>query len=108
MYAIDSNYSRKTIEELSEDVDKHCPERCVKFIVGNKCDLVNERQVTWEDGSQTAESCGIEHQFEASALQGQRDTVVAVFNELITQLVKTDPNPKKRMSLQRLSRNLDS
>ena len=63
----------------------------MKILVGNKCDLVSERQVTWEDGVTTAEACNIELQFEASALPDKRDTVESVFREVILTLVKSNP-----------------
>lgn len=33
-----------------DEVDKHAKESVNKILVGNKCDLVEERKVTFEEG----------------------------------------------------------
>ena len=41
------------------DIDKFAKEGVFKILVGNKCDLIDKRQVTKERGKQLADSYGI-------------------------------------------------
>ena len=39
------------------DIDKFAKEGVFKILVGNKCDLIDKRQVSKERGKQLADSC---------------------------------------------------
>lgn len=49
-----------------EDIDKYAKENVLKFLVGNKCDLKEKREVPYEKGKELANEYGIKF-FETSA-----------------------------------------
>lgn len=56
------------------------PPNMVKLLVGNKCDLINERQVEQEEASEFAKQHGMAH-IETSALESTN--VNTAFNMII-------------------------
>jgi GTPase SAR1 family protein len=50
-------------------LEQHAPRDINKVLVGNKCDLVKEREVTDQMGQEAAEEYGLEF-FETSAMTG--------------------------------------
>lgn len=83
VYAINSLDSMKSVDMHNSDVDQNCHEKVLRFMVGNKCDLDNDRHVAWDDAQQRAEDLDIPNFFETSANQDKRDTVVELFNEVV-------------------------
>lgn len=65
------------VRELADDNMTIC-------LVGNKCDLESERQVTTEEAQQWAQENGIEHFVETSAKTG--DNVVQAYSEVAEQI----------------------
>ena len=61
-------------------------------LVGNKCDMEEERQVTMEEGRELAQECGLMH-FEASAQEGIR--VQHIFTEMAARLAKSNQQTVK-------------
>ncbi|GIQ80832.1 small GTPase superfamily, Rho type [Kipferlia bialata] len=62
-------------------------------IVGNKCDLTNQRQVETDEGKKLAESFGVPH-FETSARD--RTNVVESFTELVREIWKLSGSSDKQ------------
>lgn len=65
--------SRESFEGLTSwvrEVEKHVPKEIPRILVGNKCDMVVEREITTEEGKELADKLGMEY-IETSA----RDSV---------------------------------
>ena len=91
MYSIDSVQSLKSIDEHCVNVETHCSDQTIKFLVGNKCDLENDRHNFWEDLETKAEKYDIQHIFETSAIRERSDTVKALFEEVVRELAHKAP-----------------
>jgi Ras-related protein Rab-1A len=59
VYDITDKQSFKDIENWLSEVEKYASESVVKLLVGNKCDLESQRQVTYEQGKEFADSLGV-------------------------------------------------
>ena len=65
----------------------------VKMIVGNKCDLDNERRVNFDELIELASNLNIESYYETSATSvHHRGTIVAVLNDVIRKLAEIPVN----------------
>ena len=65
----------------------------IKMIVGNKCDLDNERRVNFDELIELASNLNIESYYETSATSVQhRGTIVAVLNDVIRKLAEIPVN----------------
>ena len=65
----------------------------VKMIVGNKCDLDNERRVTFDELTELANSQNIESYYETSATSVRhRGTIVGVLNDVIRKMADISMN----------------
>ena len=58
-YDITDKQSFRDIENWLAEVEKHANEKVNKLLVGNKCDLESQRQVTYEEGKKFADQLGI-------------------------------------------------
>lgn len=58
-YDITDRQSFRDIENWLTEVEKHANEKVNKLLVGNKCDLESQRQVTFEEGKAYADQLGI-------------------------------------------------
>lgn len=59
VYDVTSQESFEHIEEWMSEVDRYANENTTKLIVGNKADLVDQKQVAEEDARKFAEKLGI-------------------------------------------------
>ena len=83
MYSVDSPYTFKTVDYYMNMIDKFCDnENALKFLVGNKCDLFEDRRVTYDDLIDTAEEYGIKG-YETSTMPGFRGTVDDLFKDIV-------------------------
>ena len=72
------------------------------MLVGNKCDLENNRLVTFEELQDFAQEKGIESYFETSATSVKhRATIVAVLNDLIRKLAELPLNQSQKVKLKK-------
>ena len=69
VYDITDKDSFLNINFWMENIKKNAPENVKLILVGNKCDLANERKVTIEDGENKARNYNIKF-FESSAKDG--------------------------------------
>mmetsp|Transcript_62907 Transcript_62907/g.73195 ORF Transcript_62907/g.73195 Transcript_62907/m.73195 type:complete len:210 (+) Transcript_62907:39-668(+) len=58
-YDITDKQSFRDIENWLSEVEKHANEKVNKLLVGNKCDLESQRQVSYEEGKKFADQLGI-------------------------------------------------
>ena len=73
VYAINNEFTFNEMQDFVETVDEYCPPDCIKVLVGNKCDLENERKVEYADALDQAKIFKVSKFFEASAKK--KDTV---------------------------------
>ena len=59
VYDITDSNSFEHVKSWMNDIDKFAKEGVFKILVGNKCDLIDKRQVPKERGKQLADSYGI-------------------------------------------------
>jgi len=59
VYDLTDRQSFKDVENWLGEVSKHASENIVKLLVGNKCDLESQRQVTTDEGREFANSLGV-------------------------------------------------
>ncbi|CAH6723546.1 ras-like protein 1 [[Candida] jaroonii] len=92
VYSIDSRSSLDELASFYEQIQRVKESDNVPIlIVGNKCDLENERQVSYEEGKQLAESFNCKF-FETSAKQ--RINVEESFYELVRNVRDKNKPPK--------------
>jgi Ras-related protein Rab-2A len=72
VYDITSRDSFKYLRGWLEDIHQNAGGELVIMLVGNKADLEESRQVTWEEGEQFAKENGIDCFVEASAKTGEK------------------------------------
>lgn len=81
---------RETFENIAvwmKQINENIGSDILKVLVGNKCDLEDQREVSEKEGKDAAAEYNI-HFFEVSALSNKN--VVEVFNYLTEELIK-DP-----------------
>ena len=89
-YDITSKASFDSVEKWIADARELRSDDCLLFLVGNKSDLEQQRQVSFEQGQTYAKEKGI-HFLETSARNGQN--VKPLFNELAKNLTGIDTTP---------------
>ncbi|NGX27333.1 MAG: hypothetical protein K940chlam6_01267 [Chlamydiae bacterium] len=101
MKSLKSNGTRKkTFESIAnwhEDITKSIKSKygTTGFVLGNKKDLANEREVNFDEAEQVAKGLNLQY-FETSALTGEN------VNDSFFQIAKKLLDLKKLMKLQRL------
>ena len=89
VYDITNRASFLQIQGWVDDIKDDAKEDITYVLLGNKCDLEDERQVTFEEGSELAATIGIPF-FETSAKDGI-NTREAFLNLALKIVKKTDP-----------------
>ena len=74
------------------EVRQHASPNIVKILVGNKCDLKDQRQVSYEEGKQFAESLGMQF-LETSAKD--KINIDEAFMTLTKAILPTVPENKR-------------
>ena len=85
VYEIDKRESFEHITRWMEDIKKNAPKNVLMILVGNKCDLEDNREVSQEEGKEFAEKNGMKF-FETSAKTGQN--VEEVFKQGVEIIAK--------------------
>merc|ERR1711976_151061 len=60
VYDITDRSTFTDIENWLNEIQQHASPDVTKLLIGNKCDMVNERQVTYQEGKDFAESLGMQ------------------------------------------------
>ena len=92
VYDITDKESFEKINFWMENIKKNAPENVKLILVGNKCDLANERKVTIEDGENKARNYNIKF-FESSAKDGTN--VNELFFYLANEIYQDDKTKGK-------------
>ncbi len=87
VYSVISPYSYRDVDWYMEHIAQKCSEKDVlKFLVGNKCDLEEERRITYEDLLDKAEEHKCNGSFETSTTLEFRSTLDDLLQKVIEQL----------------------
>ena len=92
VYDITDKESFEKINFWIENIKNNAPENAKLILVGNKCDLANERKVTIEDGENKARNYNIKF-FESSAKDGTN--VNELFFYLANEIYQNDKTKEK-------------
>ena len=87
MYQINNGNTFKSVDEHMDNVEQMCKDGPFKYIIGNKCDLEDDRVVLFEDLQDKMQTYGCQG-FETSALMDRRPTIDYLFNTIIKDLAK--------------------
>ena len=100
VYDITDRESFEKINFWMENIKNNAPENAKLILVGNKCDLANERKVTIEDGENKARNYNIKF-FESSAKDGTNVNELFFYlaNEIYQDEKTKGKDNKKTMQL---------
>ena len=85
VFDLTSVSSFESCEKWLADMREHGPEHTVIMLVGNKCDLVDQRKIAYNDSKNFANNSGIDY-IEVSALTGEN--IKVIFEELTKSMIK--------------------
>ena len=92
VYDITDRESFEKINFWMENIKNNAPENAKLILVGNKCDLANERKVSYEEGENYAKKFNIKF-FESSAKDGTN--VNELFFYLANEIYQDDKTKEK-------------
>ena len=92
VYDITDKESFEKINFWMKNIKENAPENAKLILVGNKCDLANERQVSYEEGEKKASNYNIKF-FESSAKDGTN--VKEFFFYLANEIYQDDKTKEK-------------
>merc|ERR1711977_196232 len=99
VYDITDKQTFKDIENWLAEVDKFANENVIKLLVGNKCDLENQRQVSFEEGKELADNLGVKFiETSAKSANNVDKAFFTLANEIKSRVSKnedTTTEPKK-------------
>ena len=100
VYDITDRESFEKINFWMENIKKNAPENVKLILVGNKCDLANERKVSYEEGENYAKKFNIKF-FESSAKDGTnvKEFFFYLANEIYQDDKTKGKDNKKTMQL---------
>lgn len=104
VFDITDRKSFTSVKKWHHDITKECDDNVVIALVGNKCDLENKRQVTYDDARTLADELNISY-YETSAKTG--DNINNMFNELIQvveEIIRNDENGWMNMKLSKMDK----
>jgi len=88
VYDITDKTSFQDIENWLNEIQQHASPNTTKILVGNKCDLADKRQVSFQEGQSFAESLGVQF-LETSAKN--KIGIDDVFTKLTKSIMATVP-----------------
>ncbi len=100
IYDITDKYSFEKIISWMENIQLTKSEKLKIILVGNNCDLTNERKVSIEEGQNLANKYNIKF-FEASAIDGTN--VEELFSYIVNQENKKEDDNKNVLNLKKES-----
>ena len=89
VFALDDQESLDAIKTKIKRIEKHEKSDLPIILVGNKCDLVNKRKITQQQGEDLAKSIKGKY-YETSALTDENGNVKTVFVECAKMILNTN------------------
>lgn len=89
VYDITQRNSFDDLIKWLDEINSNCPKSVIKILVGNKCDLINERKISFDEGKQFADENGLLF-LEVSAKTGENinEIFYITADEIINNLQK--------------------
>ena len=87
VFAINDKNSFEYLKNLVEQIKKNKMSGVPVIIVGNKCDLQNEREISKQEGEEFANSIGANY-FESSALTDDNGNCKNIFQQCANKIIK--------------------
>ena len=87
VFALNDKISFEYLKNLVEHIKKNKMGGLPMIVVGNKCDLQNEREVSKQEGEEFANSIGGNY-IESSALTDENGNCKNIFQELANKIIK--------------------
>ena len=75
----------QNVRQWLQEIERYAADNVVKLLIGNKCDMEDDRAVTFEQGQELADSLGVSF-MEASAKRAMN--VEELFNKIATDILK--------------------
>jgi len=96
VYDITDKQSFKDVETWLAEVDKFANDNVVKLLVGNKCDMEQQRAVTYDEGKEFADQLGIKF-LETSAKNAVKvdESFFTLAEEIKSRIAKPDESGTK-------------
>ena len=96
VYDITDLESFQNLNSQLIEIEKNSSKNVYKILVGNKCDMENERKVTTEQGKEFADQYGMQF-FETSAKNSTNvnEAFITMTKEVMKNTSKKGPTPKK-------------
>lgn len=69
-YDVTSAASFENVRDWKKEIENNADNEVLIYLVGNRCDLDDEREITAEDGVQLAHELSLDHHIETSAKTG--------------------------------------
>ena len=85
VYDISNRKSFENINDWKEEIKNYAPEKCVVFLVANKSDLIEKREVSTQEGKDKANELGYSFN-EVSAKYG--DNIFLLFENISEEMIK--------------------
>ena len=95
IYDISNRDTFDDIEKWVEDIKNSAPADCAIFLIGNKSDLIDKRQVTYQEGKNKAEELGLLFN-EVSAKNG--DNILLIFGNISEAIIEQFERSKTEIS----------
>ena len=86
----------KSVSNYIDKVESICQDSTIRVIVGNKCDLDNNRKVKLADLKDKAEEHNVELYFETSAMPDYRGTIDAMFAAVVKKIADMPVDASRR------------
>ena len=89
VYDITQRKSFNDLIKWLDEINSNCPKTVIKILIGNKCDLINERKISFNEAKKFAEENNLLF-METSAKTGQniKELFYLTANEIINNLQK--------------------
>ena len=87
VFAINDKISFEYLKNTVEQIKKNRMWGLPVIVVGNKCDLQNEREISKQEGEEFANSIGANY-FESSALTDENGNCKKIFQECANKIIK--------------------
>jgi small GTP-binding protein len=93
VYDITDKESFESISGWVNSIYEHADTTVVKYLLGNKCDMADERKVTYEEGSKVAAQNEMKF-FETSAKEDKniRESIESIAKDVIEKMIKPEGN----------------